>query len=122
MRPNLEAIETLGKCIRNLGLREVPLKPPYLPFGMDLKTLANYLVFMVSIDHRAGPSFKEVIEGESYRGSDLLWKLGELRWRAEPSFFKADEMVKIDLETVASWLTTPLSGIRIRGLGRGPTS
>lgn len=110
MKLNQGLIEALGNCLIKLSLKQIPLDTQYLPRQASPEALANYLIFMVSIDHRTGRGFKAKMEGRFYKGSDLLWKLGEIKWRKQPSFFTTTEMLKINMGEVVSWLTAPFSG------------
>lgn len=86
----------------------------YLPEPSDPEGMANYLIFMVSIDHRAGAHFTDFVGGEELSGAELLWKLGELKWREDGGFFSPRRMAKVGREEVRGWLTTP-GGVTIKG-------
>jgi len=93
--------------------RPTPLKLPsrYLPSADDVNDVVNYLIFMTSIDHRAGPGFEDLVNGELLRGAELLWKLGELKWMSDRGFFNPARMARVSTAEVRRWLTT--SGGRV---------
>ncbi|MCX8205010.1 MAG: N-glycosylase/DNA lyase [Candidatus Nezhaarchaeota archaeon] len=82
------------------------LPSSYLPQPDDVEGMANYVVFMTSIDHRTGPFFVDLVGKEERKGAELLWKLGELKWKVDKQFFNPRRMSKVSSEEVKRWLTT----------------
>ncbi len=80
----------------------------YPPKTAENELVASYFFFMVAIDHRTsigGRTFEGVVEGEYYRGADLLYRLGALKWSEDPEFFTAERMAHLTLEEARRWLS-----------------
>lgn len=110
------ALEEVARFLKRCKPARSYLPNSYLPEPSDPEGMANYLIFMVSIDHRTGPHFADFVDGEELCGAELLWKLGELKWREDEGFFSPRRMAKVGYEEVRRWLTAP-RGVAVRGPG-----
>jgi len=78
----------------------------YPPTDTDLEHAAAYFTTMVAIDHRTHQKRQYMleIEGETYRGADLLWRLGKEMFDRDPEFFTAERLANLDYQTLKRWL------------------
>lgn len=70
--------------------------------------ILTYFLAMVSIDHRLSRpdrQYKAVIDGEELSGADLLYRLGMKMFVANPDFFTPQNLSRISVEDVRSWLS-----------------
>jgi len=107
---DLNKCKEVAKAIRSLTLRLDTFTDPnyYPPKNEDPDLVANYFFFMVAIDHRTGVQskpFKGIIDGRTYEGSDLLYRLGMLKYKEDPEFFTTDRMRNVTTEEVTKWLS-----------------
>ena len=112
LKLNLERIEALAGEVRRLaeGFKWESFTSPeyYPPRDEDEESVARYFFFMVSIDHRTHPPevpWEGDVEGRLYSGSDLLYRLGSLKYLKDRTFFSPEHMSTITLEEVREWLT-----------------
>ncbi|RLF15430.1 MAG: hypothetical protein DRJ97_03910 [Thermoprotei archaeon] len=122
MRVDEEVASCLAEKMRSLDLKVSSFDDPrlYPPRNLDLELQLNYFIFMCSIDHRTGAGFGGLVQGEWFRGSELLWRLGKAKLDEDPSFFTVDHMSRVSCDTVVSWLSvkepreTVIKGPRLR--------
>lgn len=100
----------VAKVIRRFKLTLDTFTNPefYPPSDEDPLYVANYFFFMVAIDHRTGTisnPFEGIINSKFYRGSDLLYRLGILKYFENPEFFTTSHMMHITVKEVSSWLS-----------------
>ena len=93
------------------GIRPVQdnyVNPDYYPsVELDLEIQATYFMAMVAIDHRLnlpGHPYEALINGKSYVGSDLLWKLGAEKLKNDESFFTPSRLANLKPSDVKDWL------------------
>lgn len=111
---NAEVVESVSSLLARFKPIPAPLPSHYLPEPEDAEGSARYIFFMVSIDHRTGRGFSSTIGGVAFEGAELLWKLGELKWRVDKAFFNPQRMAKVSASEVKGWLKAP-SGAVIKG-------
>lgn len=73
----------------------------------DRESVLNFFFFMVAIDHRTSKtdSFRGIIDGKEYKGSDLMYRLAMLKFQQDPSFFDPHNMKKITGRDIKEWLS-----------------
>jgi len=111
---NAEVVERVSGLLARFKPIPAPLPSHYLPEPEDAEGSARYIFFMVSIDHRTGRGFSSTIGGVVFEGAELLWKLGELKWRVDRAFFNPQRMAKVSASEVRQWLKAP-GGAVIKG-------
>lgn len=111
-----EVVKEASQLLATHRLCPAELPSHYLPDPGDREGMADYLLFMTAIDHRTGKAFSSTVEGAFFKGAELLWKLGELKWRRDRGFFKPARMMKVGDREVTEWLTAP-SGVTVKGPG-----
>jgi len=83
--------------------------PEYFPPSNEpIESVINYFFFMVAIDHRTslpGKLFEGYVDGKLYHGSDLLYRLGMIKYEENPDFFSPRKMSKMTIEDVKKWLS-----------------
>ncbi|MEM2206954.1 MAG: hypothetical protein QXK16_07015 [Sulfolobales archaeon] len=80
----------------------------YPPASADRRTVTAYFLVMVAMDHRLsglGMPYEAVIDGKSYHGADLLYRLGSMKFEEDLGFFEAGRLAKITTKEVVDWLT-----------------
>uniref|UniRef100_A0A7J3Y0L1 Iron-sulfur cluster loop n=1 Tax=Thermogladius calderae TaxID=1200300 RepID=A0A7J3Y0L1_9CREN len=80
----------------------------YPPADIDREEVARYLIVMVAMDHRLsrpGKPYEACLDEECYRGADLLYRLGKLKFDEDPSFFAPERLSNIRVEEVLNWLS-----------------
>lgn len=116
-------IEQCGKVAEELRKVEVFFEDVYDPRFYPPKdegdvSIANYLFYVVAIDHRThklGEVFQGVVEGRMFRGATLLWRLAMLKHVSDPKFFTAGRLKDVAAEEVSSWLTVHEPKLRVAG-------
>lgn len=96
--------EELGNIVSRLEYNPVSFQFPQLFPPQNGFTYANYVFFMVAIDHRTHGTkrFEVVIDGKFYHGSDLMFYLARMAQKKSPYLFTARKLVDISEEDVAS--------------------
>jgi len=116
MMGDLEVYIDVQKCIEvarvvkslNINVDSFTNTEYYPPATDDPIRVASYFFFMVAIDHRTSrPSrrFEGIVCGKYYKGSDLLYRLGMIRYQEDPNFFSADRMEKVTTDEIRRWLS-----------------
>ena len=80
----------------------------YPPPNIDRELQLAYFTVMVAVDHRTAippAKFEAVIKGKSYKGSDLLYKLGKTLLDREPEFFKPYNLAEITIDEARKLLS-----------------
>ncbi|MEN2999284.1 MAG: hypothetical protein ABDH61_01735 [Acidilobaceae archaeon] len=80
----------------------------YPPREASKREVAAYFLVMAAMDHRAsrpGKPYEGSVEGRSYHGAELLYKLGSMKFRDDRGFFEAGRLARIRLSDVEEWLT-----------------
>jgi hypothetical protein len=80
----------------------------YPPAREDPERVALYFLVMVAMDHRLsrpGKVYAACLEDGCYKGADLLYRLGALKYREDPDFFRPEKLANIKLDEVKSWLS-----------------
>ncbi len=72
----------------------------YEPPGFAEAPNADAALFLCAIDHRSGYAERHVVDGESLRGSALLWALGCTAARREPGLLSAASLAGVDAARV----------------------
>ncbi|MEB2793509.1 MAG: hypothetical protein G5Z42_02830 [Caldisphaeraceae archaeon] len=88
----------------------------YPPQNSSKRDIFMYFLVMVSMDHRLirrGKEIEGVIEGKHLRGSEVLYRLGSIKFKDDPSFFYPEKLSSIKEEDVRSWLSVENKGRRI---------
>ncbi|MEM1645774.1 MAG: iron-sulfur cluster loop [Ignisphaera sp.] len=73
-----------------------------------LDNVLMYFLTMVAMDHRLSrPSrpYKAVVDGEEYKGADLLYRLGMKMYISNPYFFSPENLSKISEKDILAWLS-----------------
>mgnify|MGYP001626148462 CR=1 FL=1 len=68
----------------------------------------RYLTVMVAMDHRLsrpGRVYEACLEDGCYKGADLLYRLGKVKFDENPDFFTPEYLSKIREEEVEKWLS-----------------
>jgi hypothetical protein len=80
----------------------------YPPADVGREEVARYLIVMVAMDHRLsrpGKPYEACLGDGCYRGADLLYRLGKLKFDEDPSFFAPERLSTIRVEEVLKWLS-----------------
>ncbi len=80
----------------------------YPPKGDPRENVLRYFLVMVAMDHRTSTpqiEFKSIIDGATYRGAYLLYRLGMLKYYSNPEFFSPRRLSEIGIDEVRNWLT-----------------
>lgn len=102
-----DRIARVFKGIEKEGYLDVFDQRFYPPAGDPPEDVFNYFLAMVAIDHRTsspGKPYSAEVGGEVYRGSDLLYRLGRMKYEEDPSFFSPRKLAGIKIDEVKSWL------------------
>jgi len=78
----------------------------YPSLDCDDELVADYFFFMVAIDHRTGIGdmpFNGRIHGREFRGANLLWRLGKLKFNSDPEIFLPHNMKNISTHDILEW-------------------
>ena len=88
----------------------------YPPQSSSKRDIFMYFLVMVSMDHRLihrGKEIEGVIEGKRLRGSEVLYRLGSIKFKDDPSFFYPEKLSSVKEEDVRSWLSVENRGKRL---------
>jgi hypothetical protein len=80
----------------------------YPPSSDDPEFVARYFIVMVAMDHRLSrPSrpYEACLGDGCYRGSDLLYRLGMVKYFEDPGFFSPERLAEISVDDVKKWLS-----------------
>ncbi|MFP3909338.1 MAG: queuosine salvage family protein [Archaeoglobaceae archaeon] len=105
---NYTRTEELGDIVSRLGYTPISFHFPQLfPSDEDSFIYANYVFFMVAIDHstHGAKRFEATIDGYFYHGSDLMFYLARRAQEKDPYMFTARRLVNISEEDVTSIFT-----------------
>ncbi|MEM4513372.1 MAG: iron-sulfur cluster loop [Ignisphaera sp.] len=107
---NANKVKDAAKCFTKLDLKPMDLFDSrfYPSHNESLSNTLMYFLVMVAMDHRIsrpGRLYKAVVDGEEYKGADLLYRLGMKMYESNPHFFSPENLSKIGEEDVVSWLS-----------------
>ncbi|MEX2690042.1 MAG: hypothetical protein Q6351_006930 [Candidatus Njordarchaeum guaymaensis] len=107
---NLSRIKEFAKLVKNLRIKIDPFNNPnfFPPEEDSNENVSRFFIFMVAIDHRTshkGMRFEGFIDGKFYHGSDLLYRLGMIKYLEDPEFFSPSRMAKINESDIKNWLS-----------------
>lgn len=80
----------------------------YPPKDASKREVTAYFLVMTAMDHRAsrpGKPYEGVIEGRTYRGAELLYRLGSMKFGEDRGFFEAERLAKVRMNDIEEWLT-----------------
>lgn len=104
--------DRMARTIKNLETKISPLnvfdERYYPPSDEPVDRVLSYFLVMVAMDHRLsrpGRPYQATIDGVEYRGADLLYRLGRIKYEEDPSFFTAERLSTVEIEEVAKWLS-----------------
>ncbi len=112
----LFAVSPARAQIVGLAMRNLAFRPRAYHFLSALtasdrpRHVANFLFFMVAIDHdthRPAKKFEDTLDGRFLHGSDLLYALAEQAKLADPTLFLPKSFRCIDDGAVAGLFTSP---------------
>lgn len=105
-------IDRMARTMKNLETKISPLNVfddrYYPPSSEPADRVLSYFLVMVAMDHRLsrpGRSYQAIIDGVEYRGADLLYRLGRIKYEEDPDFFTARRLANVEMEEVAKWLS-----------------
>ncbi|MET1102006.1 MAG: hypothetical protein ABWW69_05995 [Pyrodictiaceae archaeon] len=82
--------------------------PDYYPPRSDPREMvARYFIVLVAMDHRLsrpGKPYEARLDGKTYHGADLLYRLGMAKYREDPEFFAPSRLAKITTRDILGWL------------------
>ncbi|OYT62590.1 MAG: hypothetical protein B6U69_01365 [Thermofilum sp. ex4484_15] len=112
LRLSVEVIAKLAEKVRELA-KIYPWDPfdsvdYYPPKGDEEEDVARYFFFMVAVDHRTHlpeSPWEGEVNGRRLRGSDLLYRLGAIKYSEDRDFFSPERMATLTLAEVRKWLT-----------------
>jgi hypothetical protein len=111
VKTNEQAIRELARLISGLNYNPITFDSPDLFPSGDEYIYANYVFFLVAIDHRTGfPRNKN-----KYHGSDMLFYLARKAQKREPDLFTAEKMLTITEKDVLEIFT--IDGFSIKKPG-----
>ncbi len=122
---SVEGVVRVADVVKGLYIEEFNLTDPrfYPPPGEDEERVLRYLMSMVAIDHRAsrpGRAYQSEVDGETFRGADLLYRLGMLKYMEDPDFFSPESLSKVSYGAILRWLKAPSgalpANVRVRWL------
>lgn len=105
-----ESITELASVVRSLNFKteNFTSEEYYPPLSESIEIVSRYFLVMVSMDHRLSRPhrpFEAVIEGRSFHGADLLYKLGMVKYREDPEFYSPTRLSKVTVKEVREWLS-----------------
>ncbi len=103
-------IEEAAKILQSLNIEFMNLYDPlYYPDDNEpIDRVLMYFIVMVAMDHRLskyGRIYQAELDGRVYRGADLLYRLGKIKYVKHPEFFEPINLIKIDVHDVIKWLS-----------------
>ncbi|MEM4475214.1 MAG: hypothetical protein QW405_02255 [Fervidicoccaceae archaeon] len=108
-----EAATMLEGILRKLPIDQFDDTRYYPSPRAPASLIVSYFLAMVAIDHRLGTwtaRYEGYVEGELYRGADLLYRLGARKLNEDPDFFAAERLAKITVSEAADWLGARAGG------------
>ena len=107
---DIDRIEKVSKGLKIFDFRPMNLFDTrfYPPKNEPLDRTLMYFITMVSMDHRLsrpGKVYRAYIDGEEYKGADLLYRLGMKMYLTNPDFFIPENLSKATAQDVLSWLS-----------------
>lgn len=107
---NVNKVKDVAKCFAKLDLKPMDLFDSrfYPKCSEPPSSTLMYFMVMVAMDHRIsrpGKIYKAVVDGEEYKGADLLYRLGMKMYESNPYFFSPENLSKINEKDVMSWLS-----------------
>ena len=108
---DVERIEAVSEALRPAIQRVAPYRfddPMLYPSTSDSRTVVQFFLAMVAIDHRTrggGRVFEAVIDGRRLVGSELLYYLGREALDRDPDFFSPSRLARITVDEVRRWLS-----------------
>jgi len=105
---NLGKAEALAKLIKEMKLSQDNYVDDrfYPSTSMDEDLQLMFFIAMTAIDHRLvvpGHSYEDEMNGNKYRGADLLWIRGKRLFDSDPSIFSPSRLATIDSSTIKHW-------------------
>jgi hypothetical protein len=94
------SIRPSGGRTAELAARVRELADGYQPPDFAEAPSADAALFLCAIDHRSGYAERHAVDGESLRGSALLWALGCAAERRQPGLLSAETLAKVDAAAV----------------------
>jgi len=103
-------IAEVARVVQGMSIETMNLYDPlYYPESNEpIDRVLMYFIVMVAMDHRLskyGRVYQVELEGRVYRGADLLYRLGKIRYDNQPEFFEPINLTKIDVNDVIKWLS-----------------
>ncbi|MCX8168605.1 MAG: iron-sulfur cluster loop [Candidatus Methanomethylicia archaeon] len=107
---NVLRILNVSRIVKNISI--MPLNvfdlKFYLRVDESIDRVLSFFLIMVAMDHRLsrpGRPYETVIDGETYRGADLLYYLGARKFEEDPEFFTPKKLAFISCYDVIKWLS-----------------